>query len=41
MMYVRGDAKCSATSLMNLVGILSGPVEQSDRNPLILRRTSS
>ena len=28
IMCVRGDAKCSVTSLINLVGILSGPVEQ-------------
>ena len=35
IMCVRGDAKCSVTSLINLVGILSEPVEQSDRNPLI------
>ena len=32
IMYVRGDTKCSATSLINLLGILSGPVELSDRN---------
>ena len=37
---VKGDAKWSGTSLMNLVGMLSGPVEQSDRSALIYRLTS-
>ena len=37
---VKGDAKWSGTSLMNLVGMLSGPVEQSDRNALLYRINS-
>ena len=37
---VKGDAKWSGTSLMNLVGMLSGPVEQSDRSALLSRITS-
>ena len=41
IVYVRGDVKCSATSLMNLVEISSGPVEQSERRPLVSRKTSS
>ena len=37
---VKGDAKWSGTSLMNLVRMISGPVEQSDRSALIYRLTS-
>ena len=37
IIFVRGPAKVSATSLMYLAGILSGPVEQSHRRFLITR----
>ena len=37
---VEDDAKWSETSVMNLVGMLSGPVEQSDHSALLSRITS-
>ena len=40
IMCVSGSARWSATNLMNLAGMLSGPVEQSERNDLIHLSTS-
>ncbi|CAB4039943.1 Hypothetical predicted protein, partial [Paramuricea clavata] len=40
-MLVRGQARCSATNLTNLAGILSTPVEQSERNARIHLKTFS
>ena len=37
---VKDDAKWSENSVMNLVGMLSGPVEQSDHSALLSRITS-
>ena len=33
MICVRGEARYAAAILTNLAGMLSGPVEQSDRSP--------
>ena len=41
MILVRGPAKWSATRFMNVVGIWSAPVEQSDLKVLIALNTSS
>jgi hypothetical protein len=40
MICVRGDTSCSATILMYLTGIPSGPHEQSERKLLISDKTS-
>ena len=40
IMCVSGSARCSATNLVNLAGMISGPVEQSERNDLIHLSTS-
>ena len=41
IIIVRGSARYSATSLTNLVGIWSGPVEESDHRVLRVLSTSS
>ncbi len=38
--WVRGDASCSATILINFTGIPSGPEEQSERKVFISVKTS-
>ena len=40
MMCVSGSARCSATSFTNLAGMVSAPVEQSERKDLMHSRTS-